>query len=82
MTEINPQLYDQLDQRLGRQDECLERILASIETNQSQLKDLITSHGAEYAADLARTKTSLFWLKWVIGGLWAAIAGLFVNARH
>lgn len=69
---LEEQFYDQLSQRLNRQDDCLERI----EANQGKLETLINSHEVTQASHRAKYDSTLYWMKWVIGGLWSAVGAV------
>lgn len=65
MAQLDAQFYDQLAQRLNKQDDTLERI----EQGQNTLLACMSTHKTE-------DKTNFKWITWVLGGVWAAIAGI------
>ena len=64
---MDPQLYEQINSRMDRQDECLDRI----EKSQTHLNNLVVP-----------TMNSIAWLKWIVGGTWAALLALFADSHR
>ena len=73
MGELNPQFYDQLAERLNRQDTQLDRI----EGTQDAVLSLVRSNQETQTAHIASDKSNFKWITWVLGGVWAALATLF-----
>jgi len=69
---LEAQFYDQLQQRLNRQDEALCRI----EKGQDSLMTCMTGHKVALAAHEASDKSNFTWVKWVLGGVWIALLAI------
>ena len=77
--QLDPQFYDQLAQRLNRQDESLERI----EQGQASLLTCMNTHKTTLASHEASDLSNFKWIKWVLGGLATAIASIVaLLAKH
>jgi len=72
MMQLDSQFYDQLQQRLNRQDEALERI----EQGQTSLLSCMSDHKIKLASHLESDTSNFKWITWIMGGVWAALAGI------
>jgi len=66
---LEAQFYDQLSQRLNRQDEALSRI----EKGQDSLMTCMSNHKSELAAHVSSDQSNFKWIKWIMGGVWITI---------
>lgn len=72
MAHLDEQFYDQLSQRLNRQDAALERI----EQGQASLLDCMNDHKTKLAAHIASDKSNDSWIVYIFSGVWAVLAGI------
>lgn len=70
--QLDGQFYDQLQQRLNRQDEALSRI----EQGQSSLLTCMQEAKKVHLAHTVSDESNFYWIKWVLGGVWVAILSL------
>ncbi len=76
---LDPQFYDQLAQRLNRQDEALDRI----EQGQTSLLTCMNIHKTTLASHEASDASNFRWIKWILGGVVTAIASIVaLLAKH
>jgi len=69
---LESQFYDQLAQRLNRQDESLTRI----EDSQVALLSCMQETKATQAKHITEDASNFSWIKWILGGVWVSIAAI------
>jgi hypothetical protein len=69
---LESQFYDQLAQRLNRQDESLTRI----EESQTALLSCMQTTKTAQAEHISEDASNFMWIKWILGGVWLSIAAI------
>ena len=69
---LEPQFYDQLQQRLNRQDDALE----SIEKKQDELLTVVRDTQQLQAEHTSSDAINFRWITWALAGAWATIGSI------
>jgi len=72
MAQLDEQFYDQLAQRLNKQDAQMDRIEGTSDSLLSMMNDQRILQAAHVASD----KSAFRWITWALSGAWAAIGSL------